>query len=236
MKKLTHTIAAISTAIGEAGIGIVRLSGKDSLNIGNKLFRGKKVNTLKEVENRRLTYGHIVDPKSQEIIDEVLIVFMKGPYTYTREDMVEIYCHGGIISVKKILELTLEYGAVLAERGEFTKRAFLNGRLDLSQAEAVIDMIRAKTDKSFQVSLNQLEGSISYKVKEIRDMLLEMIAHIEVSIDFPDEDVEEITYDELEEKARQVEEKIDNLLSTAGRGKILRDGVNTVILGKPNVG
>jgi tRNA modification GTPase len=236
VKKLTHTIAAISTAIGEAGIGIVRLSGKDSLNIGNKLFRGKKVNTLKEVENRRLTYGHIVDPKSQEIIDEVLIVFMKGPYTYTREDMVEIYCHGGIISVKKILELTLEYGAVLAERGEFTKRAFLNGRLDLSQAEAVIDMIRAKTDKSFQVSLNQLEGSISYKVKEIRDMLLEMIAHIEVSIDFPDEDVEEITYDELEEKARQVEEKIDNLLSTAGRGKILRDGVNTVILGKPNVG
>ena len=233
---MSDTIVAISTAIGEAGIGIVRLSGADSLSIGNKLFRGNKVKTLEEAENRRLTYGYIVDPNNEEIIDEVLIVFMKGPYTYTREDMVEIYCHGGIISIKNILELTLENGARLAEAGEFTKRAFLNGRLDLSQAEAVIDIIRAKTDKSLQVSLNQLEGSISYKVEDIMNILLEMIAHIEVSIDFPDEDIESITYNELEDKAKQVEEEIDKLLMTADKGKILRDGLNTVILGKPNVG
>lgn len=233
---MTDTIAAISTAIGESGIGIVRLSGRDSLSIANILFKGYKVSKLEETNSRRLTYGYIINPKNKEIIDEVLIVFMKKPYTYTREDMVEIYCHGGIISVKKILELTLEYGARLAEAGEFTKRAFLNGRLDLSQAEAVIDMIRAKTDKSFQVSLNQLEGSISHKVSKIREILLEMIAHIEVSIDFPDEDIEDITYDELKEKAKEVEKQINNLLSTADRGKILRDGLNTVILGKPNVG
>ena len=233
---VTEVIAAISTAMGEGGIGIVRMSGKDSLNIANKLFKGNKVNSLEEAENRKLTYGHIVDPKDEEIIDEVLIVFMKGPYTYTREDMVEIYCHGGIISVKKILELTLGNGARLAEAGEFTKRAFLNGRLDLSQSEAVIDMIKAKTDKSFQASLNQLEGSISNKVKEIRNILLEMIAHIEVSIDFPDEDIEEVTYDELQESTMRVQEEIEKLLSTADKGKILRDGLNTVILGKPNVG
>ena len=233
---VTDVIAAISTAMGEGGIGIVRISGKGSLDIANRLFKGVKVNSLDDVENRKLTYGHIVDSKDGEMIDEVLIAFMKGPYTYTREDMVEIYCHGGIISVRKILEVILENGARLAEAGEFTKRAFLNGRLDLSQAEAVIDMIRAKTDKSFQVSLNQLEGSISHKVKEIRNMLLEMIAHIEVSIDFPDEDIEDITYEELEQKASLVKERIKKLLSTADRGKILRDGLNTVILGKPNVG
>ncbi|WP_236915286.1 tRNA uridine-5-carboxymethylaminomethyl(34) synthesis GTPase MnmE [Clostridium sp. Cult2] len=233
---MADTIAAISTAMGEAGIGIVRISGKKSISIANRLFKGNKIENLIDGENRRLIYGHIINPKDKEIVDEVLIAYMKEPYTYTREDMVEIYCHGGIISVRKILELVLENGSRLAEPGEFTKRAFLNGRLDLAQSEAVIDMIRAKTDKSFQVSLEQLEGSISKKVKKIRDILLEMIAHIEVSIDFPEEDVEEITYEELEEKAKQVEEEINKLLETADRGKILRDGLNTVILGKPNVG
>jgi len=236
VKDMSDTIAAISTAMGEAGIGIVRMSGKNAIDIGNKIFKGKKVKSLKEAENRKLTYGHIVNPKTQEVIDEVLIAFMKEPYTYTRENMVEIYCHGGIISVKKILELILDNGARLAEPGEFTKRAFLNGRLDLAQSEAVIDLIRAKTDKSYQVSLNQLEGGLSVKIKKIRDMLLEMIAHIEVSIDFPDEDIEEITYDRLEEMAVSVDKEIEKLLSTADRGKILRDGLNTVILGKPNVG
>lgn len=233
---MTDTISAISTAIGEAGIGIVRISGKDSIEIANKIFKGEKIEKLKDGENRKLIYGYIIDPEKDEIIDEVLIVYMKGPYTYTREDMVEIYCHGGIIPVRRILELTLKYGARLADRGEFTKRAFLNGRLDLSQAEAVIDMINAKTDKSYDVSLNQLEGSLSKEIREIRDILLNMIAHIEVSIDFPDEDIEEVTYDQLEEDAKKVYEKIDNLLSTADRGRILRDGLNTVILGKPNVG
>ncbi|MCF6465986.1 tRNA uridine-5-carboxymethylaminomethyl(34) synthesis GTPase MnmE [Clostridium sp. Cult2] len=236
VKTMADTIAAISTAMGEAGIGIVRISGKKSISIANRLFKGNKIENLIDGENRRLIYGHIINPKDKEIVDEVLIAYMKEPYTYTREDMVEIYCHGGIISVRKILELVLENGSRLAEPGEFTKRAFLNGRLDLAQSEAVIDMIRAKTDKSFQVSLEQLEGSISKKVKKIRDILLEMIAHIEVSIDFPEEDVEEITYEELEEKAKQVEEEINKLLETADRGKILRDGLNTVILGKPNVG
>jgi tRNA modification GTPase len=228
------TIAAISTAVGEAGIGIVRISGKRSLEIGNKVFRGKVIKELNEAHNRKLTYGYIVD--NEKIIDEVLIAFMQGPSTYTREDMVEIYCHGGIISVKNILQLILNKGARLAEPGEFTKRAFLNGRLDLSQAEAVMDMIKAKTDKSFEASLDQLEGSLSKKIKEIRNILLEMIAHVEVSIDFPDQDVEEITYDELKDSANKIKEEIERLLATSDRGKILREGLNTVILGKPNVG
>lgn len=232
---MLDTIAAISTAVGEAGIGIVRLSGKDAIDIGNKVFKGSKDNQLIDADNRRLVYGHIIDEEEQ-IIDEVLIAYMKAPYTYTRENMVEIYCHGGIIPVKKTLELLLRSGARMAEAGEFTKRAFLNGRLDLSQAEAVIDIIKSKTDKSFEVSLDQLEGSISKKVKEIRDILLSMIAHVEASIDFPEDDVEDITFDELRSDANQVKDEIEKLLSTADRGKILRDGINTVILGKPNVG
>jgi tRNA modification GTPase len=231
---MSDTIAAISTAVGEAGIGIVRLSGSNALDIGYEIFKGSKVQSKDEIKNRRLTYGHIFD--GEKVLDEVLIAFMKAPFTYTREDMVEVYCHGGIISVKNILELVLRKGARLAEPGEFTKRAFLNGRLDLAQAEAVIDIIRSKTNKSMEVSLNQLEGSLSNKIKEIRDILLSMIAHVEVSIDFPDEDVEVATLNELEENAMVVKEKISSLLVTADRGKILRDGLNTVILGKPNVG
>lgn len=230
------TIAAISSAVGEAGIGIVRMSGKNSLHILEKLFIKKNKEEQLAMENRKLTYGHIVNPMDGSIVDEVLVVYMKSPYTYTREDIVEIYCHGGAISVKKILELLLENGARLAEPGEFTKRAFLNGRLDLSQAEAVIDLIRAKTDKGYDVSLNQLEGSLSSEIKKIQNILLNMIAHIEVSIDFPEEDIEEVTYDELKVNANVVLEDIEKLLNTAERGKILREGLNTVILGKPNVG
>lgn len=234
---MSDTIAAISTAIGEAGIGIVRLSGKNSIEVANKVFKGNKVDDLSKAENRKLTYGHIVDPETDELIDEVLIVYMKEPYTYTRENIVEIYCHGGVISVRKILEVVLRNGARLAEPGEFTKRAFLNGRLDLVQSEAVIDLIRAKTDKSLQVSLNQLEGSLSKKIREIRNILLEILAHINASIDFSEEDdVDDLAYVELENKANIVKEEIEKLLKTADRGKILRDGLNTVILGKPNVG
>src|SRR5699024_7772138 len=162
---MSDTIVAISTAVGEAGIGIVRLSGKDAIDIGNKVFKGVNGNSLNEGENKKLNYGHIID-EDHKIIDEVLITYMNGPYTYTRENMVEIYCHGGIISVKKTLELLLSQGARMAEAGEFTKRAFLNGRLDLSQAEAVIDIIKSKTDESYKVSLDQLEGSIANKVNE----------------------------------------------------------------------
>lgn len=230
------TIAAISTAVGEAGIGIVRLSGKDAIKIANNIFRGINNKTLLDAENRKMVYGHIIDNRNDEIIDEVLIVSMKEPHTYTRENVVEIYCHGGIIPVRNILELLLYNGARLAEPGEFTKRAFLNGRLDLSQAEAVIDIIKAKTDKSFQVSMDQLEGGLSKKVEVIRDTVLSMLAHVEVTIDFPEDDIEEVTYEELEENANRVISEIKKLLSTADRGKILRDGINTVILGKPNVG
>lgn len=230
------TIAAISTAVGEAGIGIVRLSGKDAIKIANNIFRGINNKTLLDAENRKMVYGHIIDNRNDEIIDEVLIVSMKEPHTYTRENVVEIYCHGGIIPVRKILELLLYNGARLAEPGEFTKRAFLNGRLDLSQAEAVIDIIKAKTDKSFQVSMDQLEGGLSKKVEVIRDTVLSMLAHVEVTIDFPEDDIDEVTYEELEENANRVISEIKKLLSTADRGKILRDGINTVILGKPNVG
>lgn len=231
---MADTIAAISTAMGEAGIGIVRLSGKESFNILKKIFRDKNNKKVEKLNNRRLTYGYIVD--NNDKIDEVLVVYMEGPYTYTREDIVEIYCHGGIISVRRILELSLNNGARLAEKGEFTKRAFLNGRLDLSQAEAVIDLIKAKTHESYDVSLNQLEGSLSRKVREIREILLNMLAHIEVNIDFSDEDIEEIDYEKLEEQSTIVKNRIEKLLSTANRGRILRDGLNTVILGKPNVG
>ena len=230
------TIAAISTAVGEAGIGIVRLSGKEAITIANNIFKGVNNKSLAEAENRKMTYGHIIDQREEKIVDEVLIVSMKEPHTYTRENVVEIYCHGGIIPVKKILELLLSNGARLAEPGEFTKRAFLNGRIDLSQAEAVIDIIKAKTDKSFEVSMNQLEGSLSKKVSSIRDIILSMVAHVEVSIDFPEDDIEEVTYEELEQNANKVIHDIRKLLETSDRGKILRDGLNTVILGKPNVG
>lgn len=233
---MESTIAAISTTVGESGIGIVRMSGKDSLSIASKIFKGKKTKNLKDAENRKITYGHIFDPTDGNLVDEVLIVFMKAPFTYTREDIVEIYCHGGIISVRKILELLLANGAVMAERGEFTKRAFLNGRLDLSQAEAVIDIIKSKTELSYKLSLNQLEGGLSSEIKRIMDELTEMVAHVEVSIDFPEEDFEEITYDELELKSKKILDEIDNLLNTSERGRILREGLNVVILGKPNVG
>ncbi len=229
------TIAAISTAIGEAGIGIVRISGSRSLDIANRIFKGAKVESLDESKSRRMVYGHIYN--GEELVDEVLISYMKGPYTYTREDMVEIYCHGGIIAVRRVLETVLKNGAELAEAGEFTKRAFLNGRLDLSQAEAVMDLINAKTDKSYDTSMSQLEGGLSDKIREIREILIDLIARVEASIDYPDEDdIVDVAYEEVYEKSLLVKEEIEGLLSTVGRGKILRDGLNTVILGKPNVG
>lgn len=233
---MSDTIAAISTAIGEAGIGIVRMSGNDAIDIGTKVFKGASSKKIEKVENRKLIYGHIYDPINNQIIDEVLIAFMKEPYTYTRENIVEIYCHGGIVAVKKILELLLDNGARLAEAGEFTKRAFLNGRLDLAQSEAVIDVIRAKTDTSLEVSIGQLEGSLSNKIDNIMKILLDILAYINASIDFSEDDIEDINYEELEEKATIVKNEIEKLLSTADRGKILRDGLKTVILGKPNVG
>ncbi|MGL5314803.1 MAG: tRNA uridine-5-carboxymethylaminomethyl(34) synthesis GTPase MnmE [Peptostreptococcaceae bacterium] len=231
---IDDTIAAIATAPGEGGIGIIRISGERSLEVAQSIFRSMSGKLIKEYNTRTLIYGTIVD--NENTIDEVLLAYMKGPNSYTAEDVIEINCHGGFISVKKILELILSKDVRLAEAGEFTKRAFLNGRIDLSQAEAIIDVIKAKTDMAHEVAQNQLEGSLSNKIKQLRNNVTEVLAHLEVAIDFSEEDVEEITYQTLSEKAEELRKEIKKLYDTAESGKILRDGLKTVIVGKPNVG
>ena len=231
---MEKTIAAISTAIGEAGIGIVRMTGPKSHDIGKEVFRNFKGQTIEGIKNRTLQYGHIVD--GNETYDEVLIAFMKNPYTYTKEDMVEIYCHGGSIAVKKVLNLLLSKGAYLAERGEFTKRAFLNGRLDLSQAEAVIDLIDAKTEKSYQASLNQLSGGLRDDISALKNKILDMLTRVEFSINFMEDLQDELPIDPVLKNGDFVVERINQLLNTANKGRILREGIKTVIVGKPNVG
>ena len=234
MANLNDTIAAISTAIDEAGIAIVRMSGDDSVNIIDEIFVSASGKKMAEAENRKFLYGHIAD--GDKLIDEVLVVKMKGPHSYTAEDIVEIHCHGGVVSVKRILNLILSKGARLAEKGEFTKRGFLNGRIDLTQAEAVIDMIKAKTDISFDMGLNQLSGALSEVLNKLKDELVSMQALIVANIDFPDEDIEDAAYHDLMERSDKILEKMDNLLDNSKNSRLLRDGINTVILGKPNVG
>lgn len=231
---MEDTIAAVATAYGEGGIGIIRISGEKSLDILNDIFEfGGETD---KIISRRMTYGKIVDKENNSIIDEVLAVYMKGPKTYTAEDVVEINCHGSTVSLRKTLALVLRKGARMAEPGEFTKRAFLNGRLDLSQAEAVIDIVKAKTDKSFDVAISQLEGSLSLKIMEIRQKLLDLLVDITVNIDYPDEDIEELTYDKLEENIMLIGDMIEKLLSTASTGRMIREGIRVAIVGKPNVG
>lgn len=232
----TDTIAAISTAPGEAGIGIVRLSGKDSFDIIGEIFLPSSRKTFSEIENRTINHGFIIDAKTGNRIDEVLVTKMQGPHTYTTEDVVEINCHGGTLPTKRVLEAVLRMGARLAEPGEFTKRAFLNGRIDLSQAEAVIDLITAKTDKGMDMALGQLEGKLSSRIQEIRDLILNMLAHIEANIDYPEYDIPEVTYETILSQGQGVREGIQALLASADTGKILREGLSTVIIGKPNVG
>ena len=234
MGNLNDTIAAISTAIGEAGIAIVRMSGEDSINIIDKIFVSASGIKMAEAENRKFLYGHICDGDKK--IDEVLVVKMKGPHSYTAEDIVEIHCHGGVVSVKRILNLILSKGARLAEKGEFTKRGFLNGRIDLTQAEAVIDLIKAKTDISFDLGLNQLGGALSEVLNKLKDELVSMQALIVANIDFPDEDIEDAAYNDLLDRSNKILEKMDKLLENSKNSRLLRDGINTVILGKPNVG
>lgn len=231
---IDDTIAAIATAPGEGGIGIIRISGADSIAIASSIFKPFYKENLLDYPNRSLVYGNIVD--SDRVIDEVLIARMEGPNSYTAEDVVEINCHGGFISVKKILELVLKKGARLADPGEFTKRAFLNGRIDLSQAEAVIDIINAKTDQSHDIAQTQLEGALSQKVRSLRNMITEVLAQVEVAIDYPEEDIEFITYKELTEKTSQIQKEVVKMYETSDTGKILREGLKTAILGKPNVG
>ncbi|MFS0821094.1 tRNA uridine-5-carboxymethylaminomethyl(34) synthesis GTPase MnmE [Bacillus sp. 1P02SD] len=228
------TIAAISTPMGEGAIAIVRLSGDEAIDIANRVFKGKN---LKEVDSHTIHYGHIVDPDTNQVVEEVMLTLMRGPKTFTREDVVEINCHGGLVSVNRVLQLVLTNGARLAEPGEFTKRAFLNGRIDLSQAEAVMDLIRAKTDRAMNVAIGQMEGKLSTLINRLRQELLETLAHIEVNIDYPEyDDVEEMTHRVLLEKASKVRVEIIKLLETSNQGKILREGLSTVIIGRPNVG
>jgi len=231
------TIAAISTPMGEGAIAIVRLSGNQAFSIAERLFRSVSGKNISEEPSHTIHYGHIIDPKTNEVAEEVMMSIMRGPKTFTKEDVVEINCHGGLVSVNRVLQLCLRNGARIAEPGEFTKRAFLNGRIDLSQAEAVMDLIRAKTDRAMNVALGQMEGRLSNLITRLRQELIETLAQIEVNIDYPEyDDVEEMTHKMLKEKASYVKKEIEHLLQTSSQGKILREGLSTVIVGRPNVG
>lgn len=228
------TIAAISTALGEGAIGIVRLSGPEAISYANQVFKGKN---LTKVDSHTIHYGHIIDTFEKAVIDEVMVSVMRAPRSFTMEDIVEINCHGGIVAVQRVLEQVLKAGARLAEPGEFTKRAFLNGRIDLSQAEAVMDLIQAKTSKAMTASVNQLGGSLSSKIRQLRQEMLQTLAQVEVTIDYPEyDDVEELSLAQLKDTAHSVKDQITKILSQAQQGKLFREGIQTAIVGRPNVG
>lgn len=233
-----ETIAAISTAIGNGGIGIIRMSGKESFKILEKIFKNSKGEKLdlNKIKGYTIQYGTIVDSKTNEKIDEVLVSFFKNPKSYTREDMCEINSHGGMIIEKQILEQCLKNGAILAEPGEFTKRAFLNGRIDLSQAESIMDLINSKTEKESKASINQLQGDLSNKINEIRHDLLDIMADIEASIDYPEYDIEEVTNSKALGILNNTKDKLESLKDTFRSGKILKEGIKTAIIGRPNAG
>ncbi len=231
---MEKTIVAISTANGNGGIGIIRLSGKNTFDIIKKIFKPK--NSSEEIKGYSMKYGNIINPKNNEIIDEVLVSYFIAPKSYTTENMCEINSHGGMIVEKKILEICLENGAELAQPGEFTKRAFLNGRIDLSQAEGIIDLINAKSDMEAKESLGQLKGFLSSQIKEIEQKLLDIMVDIEVTIDYPEYDVDEVTNNKANESLQTILNLLEKLEKSFDRGKILKDGIKTVILGKPNAG
>ena len=224
------TIAAISTATGNGGIGIIRMSGKKSFDILNKIFKPVSKNE-DEIKGYSIKFGYIIDPENNEKIDEVLVSFFVSPKSYTTENMCEINSHGGIIVEKRILELCLKNGAELAEPGEFTKRAFLNGRIDLAQAESVIDLINSKSDNEAKASINQLEGKLSEKIQSIRKKILDVMADIEANIDYPEYDIEEITNSKIKVVLEEIKEDLIRLSETFENGKMLKEGVKTIILG-----
>ena len=226
---LTDTIAAIGTALSNSGISIIRISGSKSLEIVEKIFKSKE-----KLEPNKIVYGKIYNDKG--FLDEVLVSYFKAPRSYTGEDICEINCHGGVQITREILELVLEKGAVMAEPGEFSKRAFLNGKMDLSKAEAVINLINAKTRTSARVSSNQIDGNLYNKIKKLREELIELLAHIEVSVDYPEYDYDDVENDNVISLMKKKISEINSILSTYDQGRILKDGINVAILGKPNVG
>ena len=258
---LDDTIAAISTPVGEGGIGIVRLSGKGSLSIADKIFKSGDDARPSEFKTYTTHYGHIIrrvtsteheagtpfdlvrlrspqvaQGRQYDIIDEVILTVMRAPRSYTKEDIVEINCHAGIVPLRKVLELVLSSGARLAQPGEFTRRAFLNGRIDLAQAESVLDAIRSKTDTSLRAAMSQLGGELSSKIRNLRDALLDLSSHVEASIDFPEEDIEIMSECGLQKKVKEIVEELKVLIDSADKGRILAEGIRTVICGRPNVG
>ena len=229
---MEETIAAIATPLGVGAISIIRVSGSNAIDIVNKIFKGKDLTT---VPSHTIHYGHIVD--KDQMIDEVLLSVMRAPKTYTREDIVEINSHGGIATTNKVLQLLLENGCVPASPGEFTKRAFLNGRIDLEEAEGIMNLIEAKTEPARKLSINQLSGNVSKKIQSLRDDIVKILANIEVNIDYPEyEDIEEMTYEMLTPKIAEIKEKVLKILEDSKSGKIITEGIKTSIIGKPNVG
>ena len=233
---IEETIAAVSTPVGEGGIGIVRISGPEALAVAARIFRPRRPKEISAVRTFSAHVGRVVDPKNGEMIDEGILTVMRRPGSYTREDVCEISCHGGLVAVRRVLETVIRAGARLAEPGEFTKRAFLNGRIDLAQAEAVIDLIRAKTDRAMKVAAGQLGGRLSGAVSELRERLIRCLAEIEAGLDFPEEDIQEVSRERLRREIDSTAAAVERLLSGAGTGRILREGLRTVIAGRPNVG
>jgi len=236
MPEHTDTICAVSTPLGQGGIGIVRLSGPAAVEIANLIFIPINSKVGNKLQSHQLIYGNVVKPGTKEAVDEALLTVMRAPRTYTREDVVEINCHGGPAAVRKVLELAVSAGARLAEPGEFTKRAFLNGRIDLTQAEAVMDVIAAGTELSLAAAVNQLRGGLKGRLESLRESLVSLLALTEVSIDFPEEEIDYVPMDGLRTKGADAREKVANLLSTYDEGRVLREGLSVAIVGRPNVG
>lgn len=230
------TIAAISTAPGIGGIGIVRMSGEDCFKILEKIFKAKNPEKIEEIKGYTIKYGNIIDPKTNKNIDEVLVSYFKKPKSYTTENMCEISSHGGTVVVRKILEICLKNGAKLAEPGEFTKLAFLNGRIDLSQVESIIDIINAKTEKELKASMDQLEGNLSKSIGKIKKQVVDLLVDIEASIDYPEYDVEEVTEEKAKNRLEEIKKELENLYNTFENGKIVKEGIKVAIIGRPNSG
>ncbi|MFR6289864.1 MAG: tRNA uridine-5-carboxymethylaminomethyl(34) synthesis GTPase MnmE [Peptococcaceae bacterium] len=228
------TIAALVTAVGESSVGIIRLSGPEAVAVAAKIYKGKA--DLQQADSHTIQYGYVYDWKQNKKIDEALFLLMRGPRSFTGEDVVEVQCHGGMVVLKQVLQLILRSGARLAEQGEYSKRAFLNGRLDLAQAESVMDIVQAKTERGVDLALSQLQGNLSGMVKQLRADLLELIAFIQADIDYPDDDIERLTAQEQQQRVTALRQQIETVLSSAQKGKMIRDGLRVVIAGKPNVG